>query len=107
MSRWTMFLCGLAVLVSSAGLAGCGAEDAAKELSPEEAKIQATLADLPQPDRAAAEKQRICPVSEQRLGSMGKPVKITVKGQDVFLCCSGCENTIKGDPDTYLAKLNK
>ncbi len=107
MSRWTMFLCGLAVLVISAGLAGCGAEDAATELSPQEAKIQAALAELPEGDRAAAEKQRICPVSEQRLGSMAKPIKITVKGQDVFLCCSGCENTIKGDPDAYLAKLNK
>ena len=107
MSRSTMFLCGLAAVVISAGLAGCGAGDAAKELSPEEAKIQAALAELPEPDRAAAEKQRICLVSEQRLGSMGKPVKITVKGQDVFLCCSGCENTIKDDPDTYLAKLKK
>ena len=48
-----------------------------------------------------------CPVSGQRLGLMGKPVKITVKGQEVFLCCDGCEEAIKNDPDTYLAKLHK
>ncbi len=34
-----------------------------------------------------------------------KPVKITVKGQTVFLCCAGCEESIKKDPDKYLAKL--
>ncbi len=36
---------------------------------------------------------------------MGTPVKITVKGQTVFLCCPGCEATIKKNPDKYLAKL--
>jgi YHS domain-containing protein len=52
-----------------------------------------------------AEKQKVCPVSGERLGAMDKPVKITVKGQTVFLCCAGCENAIKKDPDKYLAKL--
>ena len=40
------------------------------------------------------------------LGSMGDPVKVVVKGQTVFLCCSGCEDAIKKDPDKYLAKLS-
>ena len=105
MSKLTMILCSLAVLVISVGLAGCGGEDTATELSPEEAKIQAALAELPEADRAAAEKQRTCPVTDAPLGSMGAPVKITVKGRDVFLCCAGCESTIRDDPDTYLAKL--
>ena len=112
MSRWTTFLCSLAALVISVSLAGCGGKKADVKLSPEDAKIQAALAELPAADQAAAEKQGACPVSGERLGSMGKPVKIAVKdskGQDheVFLCCSGCEDTIKNDPDTYLAKLNK
>jgi hypothetical protein len=63
------------------------------------------LAELGPEDRAAAEKQRICPVSGGLLGSMGKPYKITVKGETVFLCCSGCEEEIQKDPDKYLAKL--
>jgi len=112
MSGWTTFLCGLAALLISVSLAGCGGKKADVKLSPEDAKIQAALAELPAADRAAAEKQGVCPVSGERLGSMGKPPKITVKdskGQDheVFLCCSGCEGTIKDDPDTYLAKLKK
>jgi Cu(I)/Ag(I) efflux system membrane fusion protein len=63
------------------------------------------LAKLSPEDRVLAEKQKVCPVSGERLGAMDKPVKITVKGQTVFLCCAGCENAIKKDPDKYLAKL--
>jgi hypothetical protein len=64
------------------------------------------LAELSEADRALAEKQKVCPVSGELLGSMGKPVKVTVKGRTVFLCCSGCEAAINKDPDKYLAKLN-
>lgn len=63
------------------------------------------LGELSVADRAMAEKQKTCPVSGDLLGAMGKPVKITVKGQTVFLCCSGCEPAIKKDPGKYLAKL--
>jgi hypothetical protein len=61
---------------------------------------------------AAVKKQQTCPVTDALLGSMGKPYKITLTGsngesQDVYLCCKGCETTIKADPDKYLAKLDK
>ncbi len=69
--------------------------------------IAEALALLSESERAAAEKQRTCPVGDELLGSMGKPCKVTVKGQDVFLCCQGCEGAIMDDPDKYLAKLNK
>lgn len=66
--------------------------------------------DLPPPGPAnaptLAEKQRICPVTGERLGSMGKPYKVRVKGRDVLLCCQGCEAQFMRDPDKYLAKLN-
>jgi len=68
--------------------------------------VAEALAMLSESDRAAAEKQKICPVSGELLGSMGKPCKVTVKGQDVFLCCQACEGAITEDPDKYLAKLN-
>lgn len=70
-----------------------GHEDALAELSPE--------------DRALAEKQKVCPVSGETLGAMGKPYKVTVKGQEVLLCCPGCEAEIKKDPEKYMAKLPK
>jgi hypothetical protein len=34
--------------------------------------------------------QAICPVSGQKLGSMGDPVKVKVGEEQVFLCCKGC-----------------
>jgi Cu(I)/Ag(I) efflux system membrane fusion protein len=63
------------------------------------------LAELSDADRAAAEKQRVCPVSGDVLGSVGKPYKVTVKGRTVFLCCPDCKEAITKNPDKYLAKL--
>lgn len=34
--------------------------------------------------------QEICPVSGQKLGSMGDPLKVKVGEETVFLCCKGC-----------------
>jgi len=50
----------------------------------------ANIAKLPEADRVAAEKQATCPVTGLALGAMGRPIKITVEGQEVFLCCKGC-----------------
>lgn len=63
------------------------------------------LAALSPADRELAEKQKVCPVSGEPLGSMGTPYKVTVKDREVFLCCAGCESQIKENPDRYLAKL--
>jgi membrane fusion protein, copper/silver efflux system len=69
------------------------------------AEIEAALAKLSPEDRALAEKQKICPVSEEPLGSMGTPLKVNVADRDVFICCEGCEKTLKADPDKYLTSL--
>jgi YHS domain-containing protein len=70
-------------------------------------EVEEALAELSPEDRAAAEKQKTCPVSGDPLGSMGAPYKVTVEGRDVFLCCAGCEDAIKEDPEKYLAKLDE
>jgi hypothetical protein len=41
-------------------------------------------------DHLLVDAQGICPVSGQKLGSHGDPVKATVGEQTVFLCCKGC-----------------
>jgi Cu(I)/Ag(I) efflux system membrane fusion protein len=56
-------------------------------------------------DRDAALAQRICPVTGAALGSMGVPVKITLRGQTVFLCCKGCTGKAKRNPDEMLKIL--
>ncbi len=58
-------------------------------------------------DRTAAREQRVCPVSGEPLGSMGKPIKLTVEGREVFICCTGCEDTLREDPEKYFAKLDQ
>jgi Cu(I)/Ag(I) efflux system membrane fusion protein len=58
------------------------------------------------PEEAAlAEKQRVCPVTNLPLNSMGGPVISLVEGRKVFLCCKGCEPKLQAAPATYLAKL--
>ena len=74
----------------------------ANQASPD---VSSGLAELSVEDRELAKKQRVCPVSGELLGAMGKPFKTTVKGKTVFLCCQGCEHDLKENPDKYLAKL--
>jgi Cu(I)/Ag(I) efflux system membrane fusion protein len=76
--------------------------------SPKDQKIGEELARLSPADRALAEQQRFCVVSqESRLGSMGKPVKIKVGNETVFLCCEGCEDSAKENPAATLARLKE
>ena len=127
-----MFLSCLAVLVIAVGLSGCGGAgdssppaDQPKAASgdehaehkhsegehagqtPASSEVSKAIAELPAEDRAAAKKQRICPVTDAALGSMGKPYKISVKGRDVFLCCEMCKDAVTEETDKNLAKLNK
>jgi Cu(I)/Ag(I) efflux system membrane fusion protein len=60
---------------------------------------------LPEEDRAAAKAQAICPVQGVPLGSMGVPVKITLRGKTVFVCCKGCVGKAKNDPEGTLKTL--
>ena len=123
MSKASMFLSSLAVLVIAMGLSGCGdADDSPPAADPPEAtggdehaghmmpassEVTEAIAELPAEDQAAAQKQRICPVTDAALGSMGKPFKLTVQDREVFLCCEMCKDAITKEPDKYLAKLNQ
>ena len=70
-----------------------------------DSETTAALAKLSETDRAAALKQDVCPVTGEKLGSMGAPPKVTVEGKEVFLCCEGCEEELRKEPAKYLAKL--
>jgi uncharacterized protein (TIGR03000 family) len=70
--------------------------------------IAAALAELPEEDRKLATEQRVCVVQSQTpLGAMGPPLKMTLKGQPVFLCCEDCAEKARKDPDKTLAKLKE
>ena len=73
-----------------------------------EAKIKANLAKLSPEDRQAAEEQKYCAVEEDnRLGSMGAPIKLMIKDKPIFLCCKGCVKVANSHPDETLAKVKE
>lgn len=75
-------------------------------LSPaQQAEIRRRILELPEKDRAAAMTQRLCPVTGAPLGSMGKPIALTVGDRRVFICCAGCEAALRDNPAEYLSKL--
>ncbi len=73
-----------------------------------EQKIRNNLAKLSPNDRLLAEAQRLCPVQpDKALGSMGPPIKMTVKDQTVFVCCNGCVDEVTSKPDEMLKKVEE
>jgi Cu/Ag efflux protein CusF len=73
-----------------------------------EEKVKANLAKLSDEDRRLAEAQKYCAVEQDNLlGSMGKPYKLVLKGQAVFLCCKGCEEEARAAPDKTLARVKE
>ena len=46
---------------------------------------------------------KTCAVSGEAFGGeMGKPVKVTHEGTDVYLCCKSCMKDFKADPAKYV-----
>ena len=73
-----------------------------------EATIRANLAKLPEKDRKLAEAQKWCAVeTDDRLGATGVPVKIMIKDQPVFLCCKGCIDHARKNPDQTLTRVKE
>jgi uncharacterized protein (TIGR02231 family) len=76
--------------------------------SAQEAKVRANLAKLSAEDRAIAESQVFCAIDQDSpLGSMGVPIKVMAKGKPVFVCCKGCAEEVRTNPDEALAKVQK
>jgi membrane fusion protein, copper/silver efflux system len=67
--------------------------------------VRTALRELSPDDRKLAERQKLCPVTNKPLGSMGTPARAVVDGRVVFLCCDGCEDALRREPAKHLAKL--
>ena len=98
------------VVLTAALVSGCGEVSAPPAATPGES-VQTSAGDHAKPtlsaeDQALADKQKICPVGGEPLGSMGTPVKVMVGERAVFLCCEGCREAIEKEPEKYLAKLD-
>lgn len=49
----------------------------------------------------------VCPVTGQKLGSMGEAAVVEVDGREVRLCCAGCESKLRADPAGILEKADQ
>ena len=98
--RW--FVTGSVVLGLALGLVTQSSVGQDKGSGKTDPKAAAAAKEREKADIAA---QKTCVVSNKSLGSMGAPIKVTVKDQDVYVCCQGCVAKVKKDPDKYLANL--
>jgi hypothetical protein len=73
----------------------------------QDAKVKAWLAKLGPADRKVAETQKLCPVLRNPLGAMGRPFKVMLDGQPVFLCCKGCESEAREHSDHTLRTVRE
>ena len=119
-SVWT-FVMGVALVVAASCGLGCGGPDPMTDRPAEvatggepvartakEKKIDAARAKLSPEDRALVDAQDYCAVMpKQKLGSMGVPLKLTIKGRPVFVCCKGCKGKAEDAPDETLEAVEK
>ncbi|HEX4142885.1 MAG TPA: hypothetical protein VHY91_04985 [Pirellulales bacterium] len=69
--------------------------------------IEANLAKLSASDRKLAEAQGFCVIrTDEALGSVGVPYKLTIHDRTVFLCCEHCKDAALKNPQTTLATLD-
>ncbi len=75
----------------------------------EDAKLEAVLRRATREgERKLVEAQQYCPIlPDNKLGSMGEPVKLMIDGQPVFVCCAGCKKQAMDSPEETLAKVEK
>jgi Cu(I)/Ag(I) efflux system membrane fusion protein len=89
---------------AAASYFGAGSRGGAPSATPMAPVAPSTLS--PE-DRRLVTKQKLCPVTDQPLGSMGTPFRLVVEGRTVFLCCEGCAPALKKNAAKFLAKLPK
>ena len=66
---------------------------------------KAEASQLSPDDQRIVDQQKICPVTELSLDSMGGPVPVIIGDRKVFICCAGCEGRLREEPQKYLAKI--
>jgi len=80
---------------------------AGRKEAPPSNELNSTTSALPEDIRALAAAQKICPVTKKPLGSMGTPLKVSVAGRVVLICCEGCEGLLLKSPEKYLAGIKE
>ena len=50
---------------------------------------------------------KTCAVSDEKLGSMGKPVVYVHEGREIQFCCKACVKDFKKNPAKYVKKIEE
>lgn len=103
------YACRLLLLLVLSG-SGCQNKSAIGKSIPADAdsEINANLALLGPEDHRLAEQQKYCFVMDSiRLGEMGRPFKVSVKGETAFVCCENCIQAVERDPAQALAQIKQ
>jgi hypothetical protein len=83
-------------------------EKPAAEKPAETDEVLAERKKLSAEDRKLVDAQEWCVISsDERLGGMGAPIKLSIKGETVFVCCKGCKKEAEANPDKTLAKVKE
>lgn len=92
---------------------GCDKKFAAWSTDKKDAFVKASLAAQDAGEKKPADKETVaapnepytlatCPVSGEKLGSMGDPIVLEADGSEVKLCCKGCVKQFKADTAKYM-----
>lgn len=95
----------LVTTFAAAILIGCDKKEPATPAPKDAPKTEAPKAGADAKTAAKPYPLEVCVVSGEKLGSMGKPFVFVHQGQEIKLCCSGCEDDFKKEPAKFLAKL--
>lgn len=77
-----------------------------KKFNADPAKFTATIDAAVIAAQKPTYKLATCPISGEKLGSMGAPVEMVINNRLVKLCCKGCEAAVKKNPTAVFAKLD-
>jgi hypothetical protein len=77
-----------------------------KSPDPAEAEIQEERAKLNPEEHKLVDAQEWCVITGERLGSMGRPIKLAL-AQPVFICCAHCQKDAMANPERTLAKAQE
>ena len=102
------FVIPFALLSAALAVVGCSNTNPPTAAQPKPDAVSAEEVKLSPSDSALADAQGWCAVNtDERLGAMGAPLKLTIKGKPVFVCCKGCKKDAEADPDKTLAKVEE
>lgn len=79
----------------------CRVSSGAGSIPPRRSDVVQAAAETP-----SGKVQQTCPVTGEKLGSMGPLIPVTVNGRTIQVCCDGCVAAVKKNPEKYLQIVN-